>query len=112
MTISTFLGFSSYTIGFNQKLSSHFKFARSLENPTGFNQALRNVNARLGGPENFPYGVPERREELMSVVLGPGVAALPRDPNVSRKTHDTTQPGEDWAVSSSTEELDQSQGTS
>lgn len=111
MVISTFLGFSSYTLGFNQKLSAHFKFARSLENPVGFNQALRNINARLGGPERFPYGVPERREELMGVVLGPGVVALPKDPNVSSR--DTMEPREGWAVSSSSEELlDQNQSTS
>lgn len=112
MAISTFLGFSSYTLGFNQKLSAHFKFARSLENPTGFNRALRNINARLGGPEHFPFGVPERREELMGVVLGPGVVALPKDPNANGSTRDTTELGEDWAASSSSEEQGQSQGTS
>ena len=112
MVTSTFMGFSSYTLGFNQKLSAHFKFARSLENPAGFNRALRNVNARLGGPEHFPYGVPEHREEHMGFLLGPGVVALPRDPSHSGSSRDTTEPGEGWAVSSSPEELDQSQGTS
>jgi hypothetical protein len=109
VTISTFLGFGSYTLGFNQKLSAHFKFARSLENPAGFNHALRNINARLGGPEHFPYGVPERRGELMGVVLGPGVAALSGDPNLGESTPETTEPAEGWTVPPS-QKQEQSQG--
>lgn len=100
VTISTFLGISSYTLGFKQKLTAHFRFARSLENPTGFNQALRNINARLGGPEHFPYGVPERQEEPMPVALGPGVTALSND----QKPHlETTESGEDWTTPQSTQ---------
>lgn len=110
MTISTFIGFSSYTFGFNQKLSAHFKFARSLENPTGFNQALRNINTRLGGPEHFSFGVPERREELMSVALGPGVTALSKDTNVNGSTHEIAEPIEGWNASPSQDGLDQNQG--
>lgn len=109
VTIGTFMGFSSYTFGFNQKLSAHFKFARSLENPKGFNQALRNVNTRLGGPEQFPFGVPERREELMSVTLGPGVTSLSKDTNVNASAHETTEPNEGWNASPSQDGLDQNQ---
>lgn len=112
MAISTFLGFGGNVAGFSQNLSTHFKFARSLENPVGFNRALRNVNARLGGPEHFPYGVPERQEDLMGVAAGPVVGALPRDTTVGGSTRDNTEPGEGWTVSSSPGELDQSQGTS
>lgn len=105
VTISTFLGFSSYTFGFNQKLSAHFRFARSLEDPAGFNRALRNINTRLGGPEHFPYGVPERREDPMGVALGPSVRALSKDPPL-----ETMESGEDWAVSPSQgQEPDQNQ---
>jgi hypothetical protein len=99
VAISTFLGFGSYTFGFNQKLTAHFRFARSLEDPAGFNRALRSVNARLGGPEHFPYGVPERREDLMSVVLGPRVTASSMDPSVSSLPLETTEPGEDLVAS-------------
>lgn len=106
MTISTFLGIGSYTFGFNQKLSAHFRFARSLENPTGFNQALRNINARLGGPEHFPYGVPELREESIAVALGPGVTALSND---KKPRLETTESGEDWSFPPSQEEPDQNQ---
>ncbi|KAF9650044.1 hypothetical protein BDM02DRAFT_3268241 [Thelephora ganbajun] len=109
VTIGTFLGLGSYTFGFNRKLAAHFRFARSLENPAGFNRALRNINARLGGPEHFPYGVPERRGELIGVALGPGVTALSKNPNVNKLPLETTEPGEDWAVSSSQEQPDQNQ---
>ena len=96
MAISTFLGIGSYTFGFNQKLTAHFKFARSLEDPAGFNRALRNVNFRLGGPERFPYGVPERQEELMGIVPGP-IATLSKGSDVSGPPLETTEPGERWA---------------
>lgn len=112
MTISTFLGIGSYTFGFNQKLTAHFRFARSLENPAGFNQALRNINARLRGPEHFPYGVPERREESVGVALGPGVTALSKNPNANKLSLETTESGEDWTFSQSQEEPDQNQGES
>ena len=112
VTISTFLGVGSYTFGFNQKLTAHFRFARSLENPAGFNQALRNVNARIGGPEHFPYGVPERRGEYMGVALGPGVAALSKNPSANKLALETTGPGEDWALSQPQEEQDQNQSKS
>ena len=104
MTTSTFLGIGSYTFGFNQKLSAHFRFARSLENPAGFNRALRNINARLGGPEHFPYGVPEMREESIAVALGPGVTALSND---KKPRLETTESGEDWTFPPSQEEPDQ-----
>jgi hypothetical protein len=106
VTTSTLLGFCSYSIGFNQNLSAHIKFARSLENPVGFNQALRNVNARLGGPEHFPYGVPERREELVGAALGPAFQASPTS---TESTSATTEPTEGWAVPPSQEDLDQNQ---
>ena len=108
VTISTLLGFGSYTAGFNQKLAGHFRFARSLENPAGFNRALRNINTRLGGPEHFPYGVPERREELMDVALGPGVTALLKDSHANGPPFETTESEEGWAV----QETDQHQSTS
>ena len=108
MAISTFLGFGSYTFGFNQKLSAHFRFARTLEDPVGFNRALRNVNVRLGGPELFPYGVPERQGEPMGFAIGPRVA---RDPHVNSSSLETTEPGEEWAVSP-VQEPDQNQGRS
>lgn len=75
----------------------------------GFNRALRNINARLGGPENFSFGVPERREELMAVVLGPGVKALSKGSDVNKSPLET---GEDWAISPSQEESDQNQSES
>jgi hypothetical protein len=106
VTISTFLGVGSYTFGFNQKLTAHFRFARSLENPVGFNRALRNINVHLGGPEHFPYGVPERREEVVGIVPGP----ISKSPNVDKSPLETTEPGEDWALSQSQEEPDQNQG--
>lgn len=106
MAISAFLGVGSYTFGFNQKLTAHSRFARSLENPAGFNRALRNVNTRLGGPDYFPYGVPERREELMSVALGPSVAVPSNNPNINKSSLETTEPTDDW-VSQSQEESDQ-----
>ena len=109
MAISTFLGAGSYTFGFNQKLTAHSRFARSLENPAGFNRALRNINTRLGGPEDFPYGVPERREESMGVALGPGVTALSKNSNANKSPFETTEPEEDWALSQSQEEPDQNQ---
>jgi len=108
VAISTFLGFGSYTFGFNQKLSAHFRFARTLEDPAGFNRALQNINARLGGPEHFPYGVPERREELMGVALGPHVA---NGPNANGSSPETTEPGEGWAAYP-VQEPDQNQGRS
>ena len=104
---STLLGFCSYSIGFNQKLSAHIKFARSLDNPAGFNQALRNINARLGGPEHFPYGVPERREEVLGAALGPPVAT---SSTITGSIPETTEPTEGWAVSPFQEEPDQNQG--
>ena len=111
VTISTFLGFGSYTFGFNQKLTAHFKFARSLEDPAGFNRALRNINTRLGGPEHFPYGVPERREELMGIALGPSVAASSKDSSVSEPPLETTESGEVWS-GEATPESDQNQSKS
>ena len=110
MTISTFLGFGSYTLGFNQKLSAHFRFARTLEDPAGFNRALRNINARLGGPEHFPYGVPER-QELMGFAFGP-VTAISKVHSANGETPETTEPGGDWAASPVQDEPDQSQGKS
>lgn len=109
MAISAFLGCGSYTFGFNQKLAAHARFARSLENPAGFNRALRNINARIGGPEHFPYGVPEQREERVAIALGPGIAALSKNPTAGGSPPETMDPGEGWAVSPSQEEPDQSQ---
>jgi len=108
VAISTCLGFGSYTLGFNQKLSAHFRFARTLEDPAGFNKALRNINVRLGGSEHFPYGVPERQEEPMGFAIGPRVA---KDPNVNESPLETTEPGGDWAASL-VQESDQNQGRS
>lgn len=109
MAISTLLGCGSYTFGFNQKLTAHSRFARSLENPAGFNRALQNINARLGGPEDFPYGVPERREEPMGVALGPGAVSQSRASNASKPP---LEPGEDWAASPAQDEPDRNQGMS
>jgi len=95
VAISTFLGFGSYTFGFSQKLSAHFRFARTLEDPTGFNRALRNVNTRLGGPEHFPYGVPERQEETMGFAIGPPAA---NDSHINGSALESSEPREDWAV--------------
>lgn len=109
MTIGTFLGFGSYSFGISQKLSAHSRFARSLEDPAGFNRALRNINTRLGGPDHFPYGVPEKREEGMTIAFEPGPTDQSKDPHINKSSTAAGEPGEDWTGSAVQNEIDRNQ---
>ncbi|KAK7694813.1 hypothetical protein QCA50_002001 [Cerrena zonata] len=43
----------------------HYRFAHQLENPTGFSQALQNVNMRTGGKEPLRWALPGADRDLL-----------------------------------------------
>jgi hypothetical protein len=54
--LATFtLGFTGYTFGKLSMLRAHYDYVRNLENPAGFEKAMENVQAKLGGlvPQGF-----------------------------------------------------------
>lgn len=48
-----------------ERAKVHYRFARQLENPTGFSQALQNVNVRTGGKEPLRWALPGADTELL-----------------------------------------------
>jgi len=71
-----------HQLGFRQKLVSHLKFLRTLEDPEGFNQALQNINMRLGGTIPWDVGIPiKENSELQTSIEGLASSAGERSAN-------------------------------
>jgi len=71
-----------HQLGFRQKLVAHLKFLRTLEDPEGFNQALQNINMRLGGTIPWDVGIPiMENSELQTSTEGPASSADERSAN-------------------------------
>ncbi|KAI0080082.1 hypothetical protein K474DRAFT_1658343 [Panus rudis PR-1116 ss-1] len=65
LVLSSFItGTMGATWGQIERAKAHLQFTKSLENPTGFAQALENVNRRTGGTEPLGWTVPGARRDI------------------------------------------------
>jgi len=102
-TTSSALG---YLAGFPHKLFYHARFAWSLEDGAGFNQALQNINLRLGGSTPWPYGVPVKDDAFPVAIGNPRVRSSPPSGDEPSFNEDAT-----WNTSSDTSSAPSQQPT-